>query len=84
MTVAGPEQGGAERLANRGAVREHRSGVAQQGGAIERQGGELVSDIGIRGGDADGAASFYGQGRRGRAKDGGADSTAHPTGDHFL
>ena len=54
MAVTGPEQGGAERLTDRGAVGDTRPGVREDGRTVEREGGEVVADVGVRGGDADG------------------------------
>lgn len=37
------------------AVRYVRTGVAEDGGTVERDGGEVMAEVSVRGGNADGA-----------------------------
>lgn len=76
--VGWPEQGGADGPVDGGAVRKSRAGVAEDGRAIERS-GEVVAEVGVGGGDADGLAGFWCG-----AEDGGDDATVKPTGVDLL
>lgn len=38
-----------------GAVRNARTAIAEDGWTVERDGGEVVAEVRVRGGDADGA-----------------------------
>lgn len=62
-----------------GAVRNARAGITEDGRTVERDGGEVVAEVGVGGGDADGLARF----QRG-AEDRGEDTTADTTGVHLL
>lgn len=79
VAVGGPEQGRANGPVDGGAVRNGRAGVAEDGRAVEREGGEVVAEVGVGGGDADGLV-----GLQSRAEDGRGNATANPAGVHLL
>lgn len=78
VAVAGPAQGGTQRAVGGRAVRQARGAVAEDGGTVERDGGEVVAEVGVRGGDADGA------GVQPRAEHGRDDAKARSAGVHLL
>lgn len=61
-----------------GAVGNARTAVAEDGWTVERDGGEVVAGVGVRGRDADGARVQR------RAEDRGDDATASSTRVHLL
>lgn len=77
--VGRPEQGGAYRPMDGGPVRNSRAGIAEDGGAVERHGGKVGTEVSVGGGDADGLA-----GSQGVAEDGGDDAAASPAGVDLL
>lgn len=77
--VAGPEQGGAYGPVDGGPIRNSRTGILEDGGAIKRYGGKVRTEVGVGGGDADGLAGF-----QGAAEDGGDTATASPAGVDLL
>lgn len=79
MAVGGPEQRGAHGPMDGGAVRDSRAGVAEDGRAVEGDGGKVVVEIGVGGGDADGRA-----GLQGGAEDGRDDAGAQTAGVDLL
>lgn len=79
LAVGGPEQRGAHRPMDGGAVRNSRAGVAEDGRAIKRYGGKVVAEVGVGGRDADGLAGF-----QGGAADGRGDTSADATGIDLL
>lgn len=81
--VSGPEQRGAQRLADGGALPHAGGGVAEDGGAVEGEGGEVVAQVGVRSRDADGLGGLVGQ-ARGRAEDRGQHASGHAAGVHLL
>lgn len=62
---------------DRGTIRYALSGVTENGWTVERDGGEVLAQVGVRGWDADGLAGFRVQTRR-------QDATADSTGIHLL
>lgn len=77
--VGGPEQGGAYGPVDGGPVRNSRAGVAEDGGAVERHGGKVGTEVSVGGGDADGLAGFQAV-----AEEGGDHAAARPAGVHLL
>ncbi|TNN48850.1 hypothetical protein EYF80_040926 [Liparis tanakae] len=85
VAVAGPEQGGAERpVDGGGAVRDARTGVREDRRTVEGNGGEVVPEVGVRRGDADGLPGFHGKARRGGAEDRREDAAADASGLRLL
>lgn len=87
--MSGPEHGRAEGLTPRGAVGDAGTGVGEDGGAVEgKAGGEVVAQICVRGGDADGMAGVQGHPRRGGGgagtEDGGEHASSNAAGAHLL
>lgn len=54
VAVRGPAQVRTQRAVRGRAIRHARTGVAEDGGTIERDGGEVMAEVSVRGGDADG------------------------------
>lgn len=77
--VAGPEKGGAYGPVDGGPIRNSRAGILEDGGAVERHGGKVRTEVGVGGGDADGLAGF-----QGAAEDGGDTAAASPAGVDLL
>lgn len=77
MAAPGPEQRGAQWRMDRLTLWNALTSVAENGWTVERDGGEVVAQIGVRRRDADGLAGFVGQTRRQNA-------TADSAGVHLL
>lgn len=67
-----------------GAVGNARAGVRKYGGTVERNGAEVVPEVGVRRGDADGLNRFQGEARRRGALDRVKDAAADSAGVHLL
>lgn len=55
VTVGSPAEVGTQRAVGGRAVRDASTAVAKDGGTVERDGGEVVAQFGVGGGDTDGA-----------------------------
>lgn len=82
VAVAGPEQRGSQGLMD--GVGDTRPGITEDSRAVERDGGEVMAEVGVRGGDTDGLAGVEAQTGGAGAVDGGQNPPAGSAGVHLL